>query len=1488
MEFPSARTPLTTGVRLALLAACLLATGAGAAKLPAAPGAPGAAADASFVPPPSARIQGLVWESKRGAGHLEQATVPEAIHLSAGYELDPSGREADGASLPPELRAAPPAQGDRGAFLLHFGEAIQPGDRDWIESMGGAIVAYIPERTFLVRMDGAAFARASGSARIAWSGLYHPAYKISPQPELHGPGEVEAILLLFPDAEIDGVERALQAAGGSVLFRSDNGINKILRARVDSARLDAVARISDVQWIEPYLPVVLHNNECQWVVQTNLNNNRRIWNMGIHGEGQVISLSDTGLRTSHRQFFDAAVPIATFGDYPTHRKVIAYHRTFDYNDIIFGEESYNAYHGTHTSGTAGGNDAPNGTDNRDGMPLEAKIYFLDGGGFPSAGIYVPPDLNDLMIQPYNGNAGGVSRIMTNSWGISNGGAYDVHSMTADQFMWNHPDFLAFFSNGNDGGPNTVGSPATAKNVVSAGGTANGVNATGYYTSTSRGPTDDGRIKPTICAPAALSSALGSGDTGYTTLYGTSMASPAMAGATVLVRQYLAEGWYPTGTKVPGNAITAPSASLMKAIAINSADPNVGSFVFPDNNIGWGRIDIDNALYFSGDARRLALVEQTEGLSTGDFIEYQVYVASNAIPLKASLVWTDYPGNPSAGVQLVNNLNLSATDGVNTYKGNVYSSGQSQTGGTADALNVEENVQRNSPTVGLWTIRVEAANVALGPQPYSLVITGGLASDAGIVAADKATYGGNESMAIRVVDLNAGPTIQVTVTSTTEPSSETVSLPGVNGVYQGALLLATTYPQSQNGELSVSDGDLVTVTYQDANPVGTITTTAQVDLDGPVITNVGAAGISESSASITWTSSSGSTSKVYYGLTPALGDEESGTGPMAVDHAVTLLGLIPDQTYYFDVESADPQGNSVRADNGGSHYRFSTDRNRDVVLVIGDSTFDKKVRYTNAFAQTGWTNTIWEGAQASAPYVGDIVAGLASFKAVVLQPGLEQYPALSDAARTAVTDLMDLGGRLAIFSHDVAWDFCAISSPDYTVERCAWFEEELKSRWQTDPTTFSLVRGLAGDPISGAYTAGISYTPHRDGAAGDEVDGLPGNGTFSYVWRDNDTSVDDIAIRWTGNSPVGVPGQSVWAGTPNKVSSNYFELAHVNAGADNDPTRADVLDKTLIWLIGHDHPDLDLTAPNGGEVFTGNTISVTWTESSPPGFAIASRAVSYSDDGGISWNVITNAAGPSPYIWNVASIPNGTQYRVRVVALDNGSPVLSGSDRSAANFTINRPGGDTRGPVVVAGSITVDPNPILVPDPATLTATATDAATGNSNIAAMEWSKGPAPAPAGTGTPMSGAFDTQTETGTAALDSEQLTPGSETLWVRARDAANQWGNASALTVVVNAEPTAVEEGGMPLRFALREAAPNPFNPVTAIRYDLPQDARVRLSIHDVTGRRVRTLVDGVVGAGSRVATWDGRDEKGRSVGSGIFFCSMEAGGFRAVKKVTLLK
>jgi hypothetical protein len=1078
--------------------------------------------------------------------------------------------------------------------------------------------------------------------------------------------------------------------------------------------------------------------------------------------------------------------------------------------------------------------------------------------------------------------------MSNSWSSPALGDYDLNSMAVDQFMWDHKDFLLFFSNGNTDTAPTVGSPATAKDCVSVGATGNGVSANTFGNYTSQGPADDGRFKPTLCAPGTnLQSASGASDIGYVGLTGTSMSSPAAAGATALIRQWLTEGWYPTGTKVPANGFT-PSAALLKAMAVNSGDGAITGQIIPNNRIGWGRIKDDDALFFAGDVRKTALVDFTAGLLTGEFVEFQLEVVDASIPLEATVVWTDYASTPQAAINLVNDLNFRATTGVTTYLGNVYLNGQSNTGGAADARNVEECVQRNTPALGVWTFRIEGTNVPFGPQPFALVVTGGLATGNAIVQLDQATYGAGDTIGIRVTDPNGSLPLSVTVASNTETSPETVSLAGGDGIFTASIPISLDAP-SPDGEIQVSDGDVITVTYNNVAATGPVTAQALINISGPAITNVHAGNLAPESATVTWTTSTPANSKVYYGTTPSLGQETTLDPSLVLSHAVPVSGLLINQTYYYDVESFDNQGNGVRDDNGGLHYTFSTELRKDVLLVIADGSFDKTNYYDNALNARGWSYTTWEEPLPDIPRLGNLNTGLRSFKAVIWQVGLEQYPAITDAARDTLAAYNAGGARWTIVSHDVAWDFCDPTSPDFSAARRTWFENELKSIWQADPATWTSVLGYAADPISGAYVGGIPYTPHRAGAAGDEINPNDVGGDAVVHWRNNEATADDIGIRFTGSGPVGNPGDAVWGGQPTKIVGNFYEWAHLNVANPNDGTRADVLDKTLIWLIGHDHPDVTVVAPNGGEVFAAGPVSISWTESADGGHAIASRAIYYSSNGGESWTLITSSPGTSPYSWNIAGLPNGNQYRVRVSVVDNGSPVLSRRDDSNANFTLNVPGGDVLGPVVVAGSIQVDPNPIRAAESTDLDAIVTDQNTGASNVTQAEWSFGAAPAPPGTGTAMTGAFGTVTVAVSATIAPGTLNPGQVTLWVRGRDAAGQWGNASRLDVQVNAGTTGVAIPGAPTAvFALAQNSPNPFNPTTAIRFSLAAESEVRLAIYDVAGRSVRTLVDGRLPAGGNEAVWDGRDDRGLPVASGLYFCHLVTPERTAMRKMVMLK
>jgi len=114
-------------------------------------------------------------------------------------------------------------------------------------------------------------------------------------------------------------------------------------------------------------------------------------------------------------------------------------------------------------------------------------------------------------------------------------------------------------------------------------------------------------------------------------------------------------------------------------------------------------------------------------------------------------------------------------------------------------------------------------------------------------------------------------------------------------------------------------------------------------------------------------------------------------------------------------------------------------------------------------------------------------------------------------------------------------------------------------------------------------------------------------------------------------------------------------------------------------------------------------------------------------------------------------------------------------------------------------------------------------------------------------------------------------------------------AIALPVTLTIWPTGVEEEVLPTELALHGNYPNPFNPMTSIRYDLPSPARVSLRVYTVSGRLVRVLLeDAAVEAGVHTVTWDGRSDGGSLAPSGVYVYSLEVGDKTLRKRMVLLK
>lgn len=134
-------------------------------------------------------------------------------------------------------------------------------------------------------------------------------------------------------------------------------------------------------------------------------------------------------------------------------------------------------------------------------------------------------------------------------------------------------------------------------------------------------------------------------------------------------------------------------------------------------------------------------------------------------------------------------------------------------------------------------------------------------------------------------------------------------------------------------------------------------------------------------------------------------------------------------------------------------------------------------------------------------------------------------------------------------------------------------------------------------------------------------------------------------------------------------------------------------------------------------------------------------------------------------------------------------------------------------------------------------------------------------------------------------------GSYIYKVRARNGCGDGPvNNQILVKVSSSTPVAENEDNqqLPTQYTLSQNYPNPFNATTKLEFTLPKACQVRLDIYNVLGKRIRTLIDEYLSAGYKTVTWDGKDDNGNDVSTGIHFYRIKAGEFSQAKRMVLLK
>jgi hypothetical protein len=459
-----------------------------------------------------------------------------------------------------------------------------------------------------------------------------------------------------------GLQTITVTRGSPPLTTRDRLVTNKVHPHLD-ALLSALSREPETLWIEPLVPPRVRNAYAAPYVH------------GIAGipptTNQVITIGDTGLDIEHCYFKSdtetvlrstlhpipgVAIESTAFNE--DHPKVLVYAR-FDTGDVSTDFADADG-HGTHVMGSAVG---PTGS------APGAKVIALDlGSGGDPPTLYVPEDLGLHIFNWVYPR----SKIFSVSWG-EDVNAYTQMAREMDAFVADHEDFIIIVASGNTGpGPGTVGSPATAKNVIAVGATFNsgaslmdysrrdalwvdeggapfadgsGFNKTALAYFSSQGPTRDGRIKPDILAPGSpIASAYGGTGCDLMIRHGTSMAAPHVAGLVARIRDFYAR----------------PSAALVKAILIQSSTPVEGVRGLDDDGVIMTPVLLEANPPRGAQGFGAVRLGNLEDLFTLDDIpgrgRYTINTDLGGM-LRATLAWTDPVAPLGAHSQLIHNNDL---------------------------------------------------------------------------------------------------------------------------------------------------------------------------------------------------------------------------------------------------------------------------------------------------------------------------------------------------------------------------------------------------------------------------------------------------------------------------------------------------------------------------------------------------------------------------------------------------------------------------------------------------------------------------------------------------------------------------------------------------------------------------------------------------------------------------------------------------------------
>ena len=687
--------------------------------------------------------------------------------------------------------------------LVQFAGPLKPEWRAELEKNGVSIVSYVPNNAYLIYGRSSAIrqmqAWATQSASVQWEGEYLDDYKIHPSARtIDAKGnprkpvtDMFAIQFVADDEANPASLQVIERLKLEPVRRSTkvlNYLNVIVRLPPD--QLQKIAAQPELVSIQPYYPRIKMDERQDQIMAGNLSGsgpaspgylkwleNRGFAQSQFDSSGFVVDLTDSGI--DNGTTFPGHFGLYKSGDTNQSARVI-------YNRLIGSPNPGSTTQGCDGHGTlnthilAGYNDLPNGFPHTDSAGFHYGLGICPFIKVGSSVIFDPdnftfPDFTTLQSQAYEDGA----RVSNNSWGSDAAGDYDVDSQQYDALVRDaqpagamfsadgNQEMVIVFAAGNAGSnPQSVGSPGTAKNVITVGATENvsslssdnggnspegddgcslsdasADNFNDIATFSGRGPCTDGRNKPELVAPGTHVSGGVAQDSPPPSPGGTGTAIPCFAGSGVCGLPGggtagnpndffpLGQQFYTTSSgtshSTPGvvggcallrqsfinHGLTPPSPAMTKACLVNSARYLNGAGADDSlwsNNQGMGAVNLGFAL----DSTPRILRDEISAdkfTATGQKRTFTGIIADPLKPFRVTLAWTDAPGSTS-GNAYNNDLDLAVTVGGTTYKGNVFNGAVSAPGGTADSQNNAESVFIPAGVCGSFVVTVTAANI----------------------------------------------------------------------------------------------------------------------------------------------------------------------------------------------------------------------------------------------------------------------------------------------------------------------------------------------------------------------------------------------------------------------------------------------------------------------------------------------------------------------------------------------------------------------------------------------------------------------------------------------------------------------------------------------------------------------------------------------------------------------------------------------------------